>query len=311
MARLNTIAKYAQPEVVEFWREFSKQGLQRCEDEMLARYAPTPPARVLDLGCGAGRAGLALTPRGYTVTGLDLAREMLEAARELVMEEEQTPRLAQADLRAIPCANASFDLALIFIAAIQHIPTREARRKGFAEVARVLCPGGVLILALDNLAPALTCYAWWGWRKMVGGRVTGKMRRAQAADALLESRRRGASAWTWHARGIARTLRWRTWNGALDAMRAAHGAHDEIGDTAIEQVSLTPTPGAVYYHIYRHSELVEDAGTAGLKLLGYHSGSELSDDTSFAPRVRQLDKQVLYAFQRGTEQIRPGERRQG
>ena len=103
---------------------------------------------------------------------------------------------------------------------------------------------------------------------------------------------------TWHARGLARTLRWRTWNGALDLGRALRGAEAEIGDTAIEQVSLTPTPGAVYYHIYRHQELVTDAALAGLNMLGYYSGRELSEDQTFTPRVRQLDKQVLYAFQR-------------
>src|SRR5919205_253076 len=110
MFRLSTVEKYAQPEVVEFWREFSLQGLQVCEEEMLARYAP-PPARVLDLGCGSGRAGLALTPRGYQVTGLDLSWQMLAAAREL----SAAGCLLQADLKAIPCADESYDVALVLI----------------------------------------------------------------------------------------------------------------------------------------------------------------------------------------------------
>src|SRR5262249_10991942 len=159
---------------------------------------------------------------GYTVTGLDLSFQMLDAAHDLFDEAHLPSRWAQADLRTLPFAPASYDLALIFIAAIQHIPKRTARQNALKEVARVLRPGGVLILALDNLAPALTCYVWWGWRKITsGGRPAVANHHAPAdADAHLESRRNGASGLTWHARGLARTLRWRTWNGALDVGRS-------------------------------------------------------------------------------------------
>ena len=36
--------------------------------------------------------------------------------------------------------------------------------------------------------------------------------------------------------------------------------------------------------------------SAGLTLRGYHDGRELNEGQEFAPCVRQLDKQVLYAF---------------
>ncbi len=295
---ISTVDKYAQSAVVQFWQEFARQGLQVCEQEMLARYAPPPPARILDLGCGSGRAGIALTPRGYAVTGLDLAWNMLAAAREL----SRDARLVQADLRQIPHAEKSFDVVLILIAALQHVPTRAARREAFADIARVLRPYGVLVLALDNLAPALTCYAWWGWHKLTSARrlaSNGASEKAHArADALLESNRGNTAAWLWHTRGILRTLRWRTLNGWLDTARRAHMLRGELGDTAIEQVSLTPTPGRVYYHLYRHTELISDARAGGLELRGYHSGRELSEAKTFSPRVRQLDKQVLYAFQK-------------
>jgi SAM-dependent methyltransferase len=292
--------KYAQPAVVKFWQEFARQGLQVCEQEMLARYAPPPPARVLDLGCGSGRAGMALTARGYNVMGLDLSWKMLAAARELA----EHAQLVQADLQKIPHAPASFEIALILIAALQHVPTRAARQNAFAEMARVLKPRGVLLLALDNLAPALTCYAWWGWNKFFPTRHSATnlsdVRAENSADALLESNRAHTALWLWHMRGIVRTLRWRTVNGWLDFARRARVLRGEVGDTAIDQVSLTPTAGRVYYHLYRHAELVADARAGGLELCAYHSGRELSEGKTFAPRVRQLDKQVLYAFQKIT-----------
>ncbi len=302
MPRLTVTAKYAQPAVIEFWRRFSLQGLQSCELQMLARYAP-PPARLLDLGCGGGRAGLALIPLGYNVTGLDLTWDMLIAARALHIEAALPPRFLQADLCAVPAAPAGFDAALIFIAALQHIPGRAARRAALAEIGRTLRPGGTLILALDNLAPALTCYAWWAWQKLahrVGGRTSAvgpPTERLTPADALLEFNRRQQGGIEWHLRGVARTLRWRTLAGWVDAARRTRLWPGEVGDTGINQVSLHATSGTVYYHLYRHTELLDDARAAGFALLGYHSGSELNNGQTFAPRVRQLDKQVLYAFE--------------
>lgn len=52
---MDVVTKYAQPEVLSFWRQFGRQGLQVAESRMSQLYA-SPPARVLDLGCGVGRA---------------------------------------------------------------------------------------------------------------------------------------------------------------------------------------------------------------------------------------------------------------
>ena len=91
-AQLPVQGKYRQPEVVEFWRQLSLQGLQACEDAVIRRYAP-PSGHALDLGCGSGRAILALEPRGYRVTGLDITWEMLDAARDLCRQRHLQPRL--------------------------------------------------------------------------------------------------------------------------------------------------------------------------------------------------------------------------
>jgi SAM-dependent methyltransferase len=207
--------------------------------------------------------------------------------------------LLQADIQAIPCAAGSFDAALIFIAALQHIPGRIARQETLAEIGRILRPGGVLILALDNVAPALTCYAWWAWRKFgsIGKRVSSSSPiQETAADNLIYANRTQVSGLIWHMRGLLRTLRWRTWTGFIDLLRRFHLVGGEKGDTWITQVSLTPTPGRVYYHIYEYNDLVEDAAAANLALLACHSGRELSENREFPPRVRHLDKQVFYAF---------------
>lgn len=84
---MNTELKYSDPEVLGFWNKFSLCGLQQAEQQILARYAPSPPAEVLDLGCGAGRVVLALSPKGYRVTGVDISEAMLGMARSLLEEQ--------------------------------------------------------------------------------------------------------------------------------------------------------------------------------------------------------------------------------
>ena len=299
---IDVAAKYAHPEVLAFWQQFGRKGLQVAEARMIQLYAPSP-ARVLDLGCGSGRAGLALVPRGYRVHGLDITWEMVCAARAAYTGAGLVPDLLQADARALPLQAGSYDVVVVLIAALQHIAGRPVRQNAFAEIARVLRPDGRLILALDNVAPALYCYLWWGWRRLRKGptNVSKAQSTAAPADAALTENRGQMSGLSWHVRGLLRTLRWRTWTGIVDALQRAGLLPGEPGDTHIKQVSLRPTPGDVYYHIYDHEELIADAAAGGLELLGYHSGRELAEGRAFGLRARQLDKQLFYAFERARE----------
>ena len=298
------LTKYSQPEVVEFWRDMSLAGLQLCEQIMIQKYAPVAQA-ILDLGCGGGRGSYALVPQGRDVIGLELSGPMVRMARKVVAEVQRPPKLIQGNMCQLPLVDNQYDLALILIAALQHVPTRKGRQQALTEIARVLKPEGVLILAIDNLAPALRCYFWWGWSKLIGRKLQvpqedlGEWEQADsAADAKLAQRRNQYSALGWHLRGLARTLRRRTKQCWLDTARSFGLSSTPIGDTIIRQVSLTVIRGSVYYHLYEHTELLEDAHSAGLSLLGYHSSNELSESKQFIPRIRQLDKQVLYAFRR-------------
>ena len=300
--------KYSQSAVVDFWTQFAESGLQAAEAVMLARYAPPPPAQVLDIGCGAGRVTLALAPRGYRVTGLDITLAMVEAAHTLVLNHGLVPDFAQGDLRELPFRDGSFDIALVFIAALQHVQGRAQRQNAFWQMARILREGGVLLIALDNVAPALSCYASWAAQKVLNRKIRPAANEAvshrqsevshASADKVLTANRSRMSAIGWRARGLARTLRWRTWEGVRDAGRRLHVVGGETGDTFIEQVSMPPTTGRVYYHLYRHAELLADAHVAGLRLLGYHSANELAEHKTFGRLARRLDKQVLYAFSR-------------
>ena len=105
-----------------------------------ARLDGVAPGRALDAACGTGRHARRLADLGHEVTGVDLTPEMLERARERVPEA----RFAEGDLRALPAPDAAFDLVVCGLA-LAHVPDL---RPAVAELARVLRPGGRLVVSV-------------------------------------------------------------------------------------------------------------------------------------------------------------------
>lgn len=62
-------------------------------------------ARVLDLGCGSGRAAKLLQKKGFEIVGIDFSKAMLKLARSLVPEAE----FFEGDVRRIDFADEYFD----------------------------------------------------------------------------------------------------------------------------------------------------------------------------------------------------------
>jgi SAM-dependent methyltransferase len=104
--------------------------------------------RVLDIGCGHGRHLQVLEEGGARAYGIDLSRALLAEARRL----GRGRRIALADMRALPFRNRVFDLALFLFTTFGYFESDEEHAEVLAETARVLKPGGRLLIDLPNPA---------------------------------------------------------------------------------------------------------------------------------------------------------------
>jgi SAM-dependent methyltransferase len=117
--------------------------LARTQD-VLERYLPPPPARVLDVGGGTGVYARWLAGRGYEVHLVDQSPRNVEEARA-----HAGPSLARAvvgDARRLEDADASAD-AVLLLGPLYHLVERGDRVRALTEAGRVVRPGGVVVAA--------------------------------------------------------------------------------------------------------------------------------------------------------------------
>ena len=104
--------------------------------DLLAPWLPRA-RRILDAGCGPGGNGAWLARFG-TVVGVDISPDALAFVRD--RRPETMP--VRASLDALPFPDAAFDV----VVGITVLYTVADDRRAFAELARVLAPGGALLV---------------------------------------------------------------------------------------------------------------------------------------------------------------------
>jgi len=113
--------------------------------------AETPqPKTALDVGCGAGRNLHYMASRGIKPIGVDASIEAVTRAKERINQAalDIRPEVLHHDLaNGLPLADASTDfVADIFV--YKHQLSASCRNAYRREIARVLTPGGVVLLSL-------------------------------------------------------------------------------------------------------------------------------------------------------------------
>jgi SAM-dependent methyltransferase len=140
-------------EIVVKWPGDSPQQWRRQSDavnrQLIERWLPGRFANLLktDLFDEFAGEGLyrCLAGRAHRVTGIDVSPELV--AR--VQARHPDLKAVTADVRQLPFPDASFE-AVLSNSTLDHFSDAEQVTRAFAELARVLRPGGRLLVTLDN-----------------------------------------------------------------------------------------------------------------------------------------------------------------
>src|SRR6266403_750867 len=104
--------------------------------------------KVLEIGCGSGRCTVALAQRGYLVHAMDSVAGMVDSTRERVGQAgvKSSVSIGLGDAHHLAFRDGSFGLVL----AIGVMPYLHSPQKALSEMARVLKPGGFLLMTAGN-----------------------------------------------------------------------------------------------------------------------------------------------------------------
>jgi SAM-dependent methyltransferase len=151
---------------IDYLRNLSEEGVRHAvgkpfSDADCARYLqeigvilsllPSPPARLLDVGCGTGWTSLFFARRGYHVVGLDISEDMIYQANQLG-EQEKLDNLTfvVGDYEVLDLFDGEFDAAVFYDSLHHAVNEDDALRM----VCQALKPGGVCLASEPGLGHA-------------------------------------------------------------------------------------------------------------------------------------------------------------
>jgi ubiquinone/menaquinone biosynthesis C-methylase UbiE len=127
--------------------QIAKYYAKNAED-FIKRLDLKPGMMVLDVACGTGNSAIPAARMGATVTGVDIAANSVEQARQNAKAEGLNARFDEGDAEALPYADASFDAVVTMFGAM-FAPRPELVA---SELKRVCRPGG--FIAMANWTPS-------------------------------------------------------------------------------------------------------------------------------------------------------------
>jgi len=131
--------------------------------ELLDRFLPSAPARLIDVGGGPGAYAAVWAHEGYDVRLYDVLELHVQQARLAADAQAEHSFTAQvADARSIPEPDGSAD-AVVLLGPLYHLTDRAQRASALLEARRILKPSGVVAAVGISRFAALLDGLWQGW----------------------------------------------------------------------------------------------------------------------------------------------------
>jgi ubiquinone/menaquinone biosynthesis C-methylase UbiE len=183
----------AEPGIHEQWESaYLNQDLDRFYERAFGlvsdRLAAGHAGSILDAGCGYCIHAARLARHGFRVTGVDFSVSALTAASEYLKRQglEDSITLKQGDLLALPFADGQVEGVTCW-GVLMHIFELET---ALLELARVLAPGGRLVI-MENNAASLHVQLWEPTLRVVKRCLGHKLTEMQRTPRGIEEWRQG------------------------------------------------------------------------------------------------------------------------
>lgn len=130
------------------WLEYEEHSVDRARQRFaeLERVVALEGAKVLEVGCQAGAALVALGQLGADAVGIDIDAKAVSAAQLRAKGYQTQLRAEVGTASEMPFSTGEFDIVVSFDV-LEHVPDKLAM---LHETVRVLRPGGILMLSAPN-----------------------------------------------------------------------------------------------------------------------------------------------------------------
>ncbi|MBF0267997.1 MAG: class I SAM-dependent methyltransferase [Alphaproteobacteria bacterium] len=124
----------------------SKDYAAECRliEQLATEHGLTGPGRLIDFGCGTGSHAIILAQSGWSVSGIDLSREMLSQAAGKAKALQVEIDLHEGDVKCA-CAGTDFDLAVMMFAVLGYQKSNADVLAALRNVRNHLRPDGLFV----------------------------------------------------------------------------------------------------------------------------------------------------------------------
>lgn len=164
---LDTVKSFSSENEVKHYMSLTENiGLWESEKKKFTQYLKLTD-RILDLGCGTGRATFGLYNLGYkNIMGTDFSNNMIKSANDLSAIKNIPIKFIVADATRLQIKD-SFNVVIFSFNGLMMIPKESMRLKAMLEIEKILEPNGYFIFTThDRNACKEKYFNFWNEEKL-------------------------------------------------------------------------------------------------------------------------------------------------